>query len=66
MAEPELSGPVVSLACAHPAKFPEIISTSINHTPPVPDFLDHLLRKQERTTILPADEGAVRAFIESL
>jgi len=63
MLEKELPDPVISLACAHPAKFPETIQRAIGLTPPLPEALAALLRKPERTVSLPADIAAVEKFI---
>ena len=59
----ELPEPVVCLACAHPAKFPETIQRSIGITPPLPEAVSTLLRKTERTVLLPADRNKIERFM---
>ena len=51
----ELPEPVVCLACAHPAKFPETIQRAIGQSPPLPPEVANLLKGPERTVLLPAD-----------
>ncbi|HEU0118366.1 MAG TPA: threonine synthase [Alphaproteobacteria bacterium] len=63
--ERELPDPVISLACAHPAKFPETIQRAIGVTPELPDYVAALMSKKERTTLLPAEATAVEKFITS-
>ena len=52
--------PIVTLATAHPAKFPDAVQAATGVVPELPERLAHLLSGEERYTILPADEGAVR------
>ena len=61
----ELPTPVVMLACAHPAKFPEVIHRALNLNAPVPESVADLLHKAERMSILPADIQAVSGFLSS-
>ena len=61
----ELPTPVVMLACAHPAKFPEVIQQAVNLNVPVTPRVAQLLRNPERTTIISADIQAVRDFLAS-
>ena len=60
----DLPEPVVALACAHPAKFPETIQRAIGLTPPLPPAVAALLQKPERTALLSAESSAVLRFIE--
>ena len=55
--------PVVSLATAHPAKFPEAVEQATGVKPNLPSRLADLLQRPEHYTVLPNDLGAVRAFI---
>jgi len=55
--------PVVSLACAHPAKFPEAVAAATGVRPALPARLADLLQRPERMTVLPADLSAVQDFI---
>jgi len=60
----ELEGPVVTLACAHPAKFPHAVESATGVRPTLPAALADLYERQERFTILPNSADAVRGFIE--
>lgn len=59
----ELPEPVVCLACAHPAKFPETIERAIGVRPPLPQAVAALLTKPERTVLLPADRLKIERFM---
>jgi threonine synthase len=59
----ELKGPVILLATAHPAKFPEAITQAIGIKPQIPPKLANLLSQEERYTVLPNEVGAVRTFV---
>ncbi|RUM88697.1 MAG: hypothetical protein DSZ24_03055 [Thermodesulfatator sp.] len=56
--------PMICLATAHPAKFPEAVSQALGFEPPVPEPLQGLSEKPRRVVILPADSAVVRRFIE--
>ena len=62
--ETQLSGPVVMLSTAHPAKFPEAVARATGQKPPLPPRLAHLYEREERMTVLPADAAAIRGFIQ--
>ena len=55
--------PMIVLGTAHPAKFPDAVEKAIGLRPPLPPHLADLPRRQERFTILPNDQSAVRRFI---
>jgi threonine synthase len=56
--------PVVSLATAHPAKFPDAISAAgLDQEVALPAHLRDLLERPERFAVLPNDLVAVQAFI---
>ena len=55
--------PFVSLATAHPAKFPEAVEQATGTRPALPARLADLGRRQERFEILPADQAAVAKFV---
>ncbi|HLJ71307.1 MAG TPA: threonine synthase, partial [Roseiarcus sp.] len=59
------STPMIALATAHPAKFPEAVARATGGRPALPDHLKGLLEKKERFAILPNDLGAVRQFIRA-
>ncbi len=55
--------PVVALATAHPAKFPEAIERAIGQRPRLPDSIAGRLDRPERFVILENDQARVAAFI---
>jgi threonine synthase len=55
--------PIVALATAHPAKFPDAVEAACGHRPALPDWLADLAERPERVTRLPADQTAVERFI---
>jgi threonine synthase len=59
----ELPEPVIVLATAHPAKFPETIKRALGTAPPLPAALLALKDKPERLTLLPPRVEAVADFI---
>jgi threonine synthase len=61
--EKELPDPVISLACADPAKFPDTIRRAIGITPELPPALQQLMSQQERSTLLSPRADAVETFI---
>ena len=61
----QLPGQIISLACAHPAKFPEIVSDVTGQNPPLPVHLADLYQRQEHFTVMPNDYDAFVNFIET-
>ena len=57
---------MVTLATAHPAKFPEAVEKASGIRPHLPQRLSHLLNAKERFTILPNSATAVRDFVLSI
>jgi threonine synthase len=57
------ASPMVALATAHPAKFPDAVEKASGLRPGLPRRLAHLLAAEERFTVLPNDVAAVRDFI---
>ncbi|MBL8658688.1 MAG: threonine synthase [Rhodospirillales bacterium] len=55
--------PVVAVATAHPAKFPDAVERATGFRPPLPPRLADLMDRPERYTALPADLGAVEDHI---
>jgi threonine synthase len=55
--------PVVALATAHPAKFPEAVAAATGHRPALPAHLADLMDRPERFTVIPNDRAAVERFI---
>jgi threonine synthase len=58
--------PMVALATAHPAKFPDAVEAACGVRPALPDWLADLPRKPERQTVLAADQKAVEHVIASV
>lgn len=59
----ELSGPIVTLATAHPAKFPAAVQEATGVEPQLPDHLSDLFEREERYDELPNDLTAVKNYI---
>ncbi len=57
---------VVSLATAHPAKFPEAVARATGSPPPAPLALAAVADRAERCTSLPNDAEAVKDFVRSV
>lgn len=55
--------PLVTLATAHPAKFPEAVEAATGIRPALPPHLADLHQRPERVTRLPNDLAAVQAFV---
>jgi threonine synthase len=53
----------VVLSTAHPAKIPAAVEAACGVRPALPDWLGDLDAREERVTVLPADQGAVEKFI---
>ena len=61
----DTSGPIVALASAHPAKFPEAVERATGVRPALPPALADLFERRERIEVLPNNLGAVRSFIRA-
>ncbi|MCQ8186045.1 threonine synthase [Parvularcula maris] len=61
--EDGLSGPIVTLATAHPAKFPEAVQAATGQAPQLPGSEEELFREEERFDILPASTDAIKSAI---
>lgn len=56
--------PVITLATAHPAKFPEAVrKAGYPQDPPLPLHMKDLFEREERCTVLPKDLQAVQQFM---
>jgi threonine synthase len=55
--------PMIALATAHPAKFPDAVQRATGVRPALPHHLNNLMEKKERFDILPNDLGAVRDYV---
>ena len=58
--------PVVTLATAHPAKFPDAVERATGVRPPLPAHLADLFDRPERTQTLPNDLASVQRFVRSV
>ncbi len=59
------SVPVVTLACAHAAKFPDAVEKAIGRRPQLPERLGDLMECPELLTPLPNDLAKVQDFVRS-
>jgi len=55
--------PMVALATAHPAKFPDAVEKATGLRPALPPSLADLFSREERMTVLPNALDAVEAFV---
>ena len=55
--------PMLTLATAHPAKFPDAVERATGERPTLPEHLADLFDRPERTTQLPNDLATVEAFV---
>ncbi|NJM57867.1 MAG: threonine synthase, partial [Synechococcales cyanobacterium RU_4_20] len=55
----------ISLACAHPAKFPDAVKDAVGLSPMLPAFLGDLFEREEQFTVLENDQAVVKAFVEA-
>ena len=60
---PASASPMVTLATAHPAKFPDAVERASGVRPGLPPRLGYLMSAKERFTVLPNDVAKVRDFI---
>jgi threonine synthase len=58
--------PLITLATAHPAKFPDAVEAATGVRPRLPARLADLMTRPERCAVLPNDLPAVQAHIEAL
>ena len=62
----DLQGINITLATAHPAKFPEAVKTATGATPALPAHLADLFEREEQFTPMTRDLDALKAYIMSL
>jgi len=58
--------PVVAMATAHPAKFPDAMERATGQRPALPPRMADLFAREERFTVLPNDLGTVEAAVRAL
>ncbi len=59
----DTAAPLVVLATAHPAKFPEAVREATGITPPLPPHLSDLMKRKERFDTVKNDVEAVKKLI---
>jgi threonine synthase len=59
------SVPLVTLATAHPAKFPDAVEEATGRRPALPPRLAGLMDRPERVTALPNDLGRIQEFVRA-
>jgi len=58
--------PMIALATAHPAKFPEaVLRAGVTRAPGLPLHMQDLFERPERCTVLAHDLAAVQSFIRA-
>ena len=55
--------PIISLACAHPAKFPDAVEQAVNDRPALPPHLSDLMSREERFEVVPNDLATIQSHI---
>ena len=55
--------PIVTMATAHPAKFPDAVERATGIRPSLPDHLADLADRPERTETLPADLAVIEDYV---
>jgi threonine synthase len=55
--------PIVALACAHAAKFPEVVTAATGVHPALPPHMADLFDRPERIVTLPNDLATVQAYV---
>ncbi len=61
--ERDLAVPLVALACAHPAKFPDAVEKATGIRPPLPPHLSDLYDRKEIFTVLPNEQNQLQDFV---
>ncbi len=56
-------GPIVALATAHPAKFPQAIQQALGRDPEMPEILQKAIAGEEKYTPFPNDAAAVKNYM---
>ncbi len=59
------ASPMVTLATAHPAKFPDAVQAAAGVRPGLPSRFEHLMTAQESFTVLPNSVEAVKEHIKA-
>ena len=56
--------PIISLACAHPSKFPDVIKKAINIEPQLPDHLKELMVSKEYFKVIGNDTKFIKNYLK--
>jgi threonine synthase len=57
--------PLISLACAHPSKFPDIINKAINIKPELPLHLKPIMTSREYFKVMEADTEVIKMHVKN-
>ncbi len=57
------AAPMITLATAHPAKFPDAVEAVTGIRPPLPAHMSDLLEREERITRVPNDLAALQSLV---
>ncbi|RMF38061.1 MAG: threonine synthase, partial [Alphaproteobacteria bacterium] len=55
--------PMIALATAHAAKFPDAVEAACGLRPALPERLAGLMERPERITVLPAELSAIQTYV---
>ena len=55
--------PIISLACAHPAKFPDAVEKAVNERPTLPPHLADLMTRDERFEVIDNELEAIQKHV---
>ena len=58
------NSPIISLACAHPAKFPQVIKKSIGIIPKSPLQLEKIMKQKENFKIIDSNFKDIQEYIK--
>ena len=59
----DISVPMIALATAHPAKFPDAVKAATGVHPALPERMSGLFERDEKFTVLPNEITAVQDFV---
>ena len=57
--------PIIALACAHPAKFPDAVEKATGTYPDLPAHLSDLMGREERFDVLENDLGDIQSYLKT-
>jgi threonine synthase len=61
--QPHTDGPVISVATAHPAKFPDAVEEASGVRPGLPDHISDLMEREEQYDTLANDLGTAQEYV---